>query len=183
MGQCLPRVQYCCSPPVGVGLCPLLHREESESADEEAAEGLRLAVDVGRGACGQKGPRAVKYLAHAPRRAQGQYRTVMPRGPSPVVRCRRRSSSAVLAPLAPRSRSSLSLLSPLSRSLSLSPCACVHASCEKRACTRTPTHAPIGKRDGMACDGMTRTTCTHASDARAHARTQRGMHDGMTWAQ
>ena len=157
MGQCLPRVQYCCSPPVGVGLCPLLHREESESADEEAAEGLRLAVDVGRGACGQKGPRAVKYLAHAPRRAQGQYRTVMPRGPSPVVRCRRRSSSAVLAPLAPRSRSSLSLLSPLcSLSLSLS------RSMRMRTCT---------------CE-MRAHTHTHT-----HTAWQRGMHDGMTWTQ
>ena len=36
---------------------------------QKAAKGLRLAVDVGRGARGQKGPRAVKYLAHAPRRA------------------------------------------------------------------------------------------------------------------
>ena len=49
------------------------HREESESADEEAAEGLRLAVDVGRGARGQKA-RAHSGPDSHPR---GQYRTLM----------------------------------------------------------------------------------------------------------
>ena len=45
-------------PAGGSRAMPILHREESESADEEAVEGLRLAVDVGRGARGQRPARS-----------------------------------------------------------------------------------------------------------------------------
>ena len=49
---------------------------------QKAAEGLRLAVDVGRGARGQKARAQLSTWLTLP---GGQYRTLMPRVPSPVV--------------------------------------------------------------------------------------------------
>ena len=89
----------------------------------------------------------------------------MPRGPSPVVLLLLLAVVVVLArsPLL----ASLSLLS-LSLSLSMRMRTCLMREARVRSCTRTPTRAPSGMRAGMACDGMTRTTCTHARCARTH---------------
>ena len=145
---------------VGKSYAPSAPRAGLRTPDAEAAEGLRLAVDVGRGARGQRGPRAISPGSRSPKGSTGLSCLAGQARSSDAVEEVARQC-CVLASLALRaglSRASLSLsFLSLSLSLTLSPCACVHASCERRACARTPTRAPSGMRAGMACDGMTRT--------------------------